>query len=372
MPSSNKDRVLSLDVLRGFDLFMLVGLQPVLWQILSKKDLSLFGTPLLSLIDHAAWEGFTPWDLVMPLFMFMSGVTIPFSLPKYINKGTYTLWSRILKRVLILYLLGMVVQGNLLALDINRIYFYSNTLQAIAIGYLLTIPIALYLKPRYQIIAIITLLTIYAVPMHLFGDWSRDGNFAAIVDNYILGRFRDGTTLTADGVWLHADWYDYTWIWSSITFCCTVTMGNLAGHMIKNGNSQKEKTALRMLLVGITLIAFSEILGIYHPIIKRIWSSSMTLYSGGWCFILLALFYWWIDVKGHKGGVEWLLCYGCNAISAYMIGEVINFRCIVHSIFHGIEQYIGDWYPIFLTAGNYIILYIILALLYKHRIFLKV
>ena len=65
MPSSNKDRVLSLDVLRGFDLFMLVGLQPVLWQILTKKDLSLFGTPLLSLIDHAAWEGFTPWDLVM-------------------------------------------------------------------------------------------------------------------------------------------------------------------------------------------------------------------------------------------------------------------------------------------------------------------
>ena len=98
----------------------------------------------------------------------------------------------------------------------------------------------------------------------------------------------------------------------------------------------------------------------------------MTLFSGGWCFLLLGAFYWWIDVKGHKRGTKWLLYYGCNAIAAYLIGEIINFRCIAHSLLRGTEQFLGDWYQVLLTACNSLILFLILALLYRNKIFLKV
>lgn len=369
MATENK-RILSLDILRGVDLFMLVGLQPILWQIFSKSNSTFLNTTLLSQIDHVAWEGFSCWDLVMPLFLFMSGVTMPYSLPKYINAKP-SLWKRVIKRVIILFILGMVIQGNLLAFDSNRLYLYSNTLQAIAAGYLLTVPITLYLKPKWQIATIALLLIIYTIPFILTGDWSQHGNFAALVDNTILGRFRDGTTLV-DGIWVHADWYDYTWIWSSITFCCTVAMGSIAGQIIKNGNSNRERTALKILVIGVMLIAAGEVWGMWHPIIKRIWSASMTLYSSGWCFLLLAIFYWWIDVKGHRKGLTWLQYYGCNAITAYTLGSIVNFRSIVESLLHGCEQFLGEWYPLLLTIGNNLILFFILAILYKHKIFIKV
>ena len=173
---SNDKRLLSLDVLRGLDLLMLVGVQPILWQAISKMENSGTCALIKSQLDHVQWEGFSAWDLVMPLFLFMSGVTMPFSLPKYLSQNSQSaLWRRVIKRVLILCFLGMLVQGNLLALDPNHIYIYSNTLQAIAIGYLLTVPIMLYLKPHTQVLAIAILLIVYTVPMLLFGDWSHPG-----------------------------------------------------------------------------------------------------------------------------------------------------------------------------------------------------
>lgn len=369
----NDKRLLSLDVLRGFDLFMLVGLQPILWQAIDRMHESATVSMIKAQIDHVQWEGFSAWDLVMPLFLFMSGVTMPFSLPKYLSQNSNAvLWKRVIKRVIILFALGMLVQGNILALDPNRIYIYSNTLQAIAIGYLLTVPITLYLKPRTQIIAIAALLVIYTVPMLMFGDWSSQENFACLVDKYILGRWRDGSYLAEDGSWQFAKWYNYTWIWSSITFCCTVAMGSLAGSIIRKGNNNRERTALILIGTGLLLIAAGWIWGLWHPIIKRIWSGSMTLFSGGWCYLLLGIFYWWIDVKGHKRGVEWLQYYGCNAIAAYLIGEIINFRCIAHSLLRGTEQFLGDWYQVLLTACNSLILFGILALLYKNKKFFKV
>lgn len=370
---TKEKRLLSLDILRGLDLFMLVGLQPVLWQLLPKMESRFFNTTLLSQIDHVKWEGFSAWDLVMPLFLFMSGVTMPFSLPKYLKQNNNAkVWKRILKRFFILFILGMVVQGNLLGLNPDRIYIYSNTLQAIATGYLLTAPMVLYLKPSKQVLFIILLLLAYTIPMTLFGDWTPDGNFACKVDKLLLGRFRDGSFIASDGTWQFASWYDYTWVWSSLTFCCTVSLGSIAGNIIIAGNENRKRTAIKLLLIGLQLIAAGSIWGLWQPIIKRIWSGSMTLYSAGWCYLLLSLFYWWIDVKNHHTGTRWLLYYGCNAITAYIIGEIINFRCIADSLLHGTAQYLGDMYSVLLTAGNSIIIFAILAVLYKQKIFLKV
>lgn len=366
-------RLLSLDVLRGLDLFLLVALQPVLRAVLLQLDCEALNGTLLYQLDHAEWEGLRIWDMVMPLFLFMSGVTMPYSLPKYrTQNGNLKLWTRVVKRFAFLFMLGMVLQGNLLALDLNRVYLYSNTLQAIAVGYLLTVPIVLYLKPRYQIMAIAALLVIYSIPMHLYGDWSAQGNWAAVVDKTILGRFRDGSMLAADGSVQFAGWYDYTWLWSSITFCCTVAFGSLAGHMTKNGNNDRKATTCNLFIAGVVLVILGIVCGIAQPIVKRIWSASFTLYSAGWCYLLLALSYWWIDVKGHTKGWDWLLYFGCNAITAYLIGELVNFRGIAASLLYGTEQYLHEWYPVLLTACNSMILFIILRFMYRNRIIFKV
>lgn len=370
---NDNKRLFSLDVLRGLDLFLLVALQPVLRAALVELDCTAFNTTILYQLNHAEWEGMRVWDIVMPLFLFMSGVTMPYSLPKYkTQNGNLKVWTRVVKRFLLLFILGIIVQGNILSLDVDRIYLYSNTLQAIAVGYLLTVPMVLYLNTKQQIIAIVALLTIYSIPMHLYGDWSAQGNFASMVDKELLGRFRDGSMVTASGTVQFAAWYDYTWIWSSLTFACTVALGSLAGVMTKNGNANRQATAQRLLFAGIILLVAGMLSGVWQPIIKRIWTASFTLYSTGLCYLLLALSYWWIDVKGHSKRWTWLLYYGCNAITAYLIGEVVNFRSVAESLLHGTAQYLGGWYPVLLTLCNSIIVFLILKIMYHNKLFLKV
>jgi predicted acyltransferase len=240
------------------------------------------------------------------------------------------------------------------------------------VGYLLTVPLVLYLKPWQQLATIFALLVIYSIPMHLCGDWSAQGNFAAVVDKAVLGRFRDGSVLAADGSVQFAAWYDYTWLWSSLTFCCTVALGSLAGYVTKNGNNDRKAVACKLALVGAVLLVAGLLCGFIQPIIKRIWTASFTIYSAGWCYMLLALFYWWIDVKGHTKGWGWLLCFGCNAITAYLIGEMVNFRGIADSLLYGTEQYIGTWYPVLLTLCNSVIVFFILKVMYRAKLFLKV
>ena len=376
-------RLLSLDVLRGLDLFLLVALQPVLRAVLQELDVEVLNGTLLYQLDHAEWEGLRMWDLVMPLFLFMSGVTMPYSLPKYMTQnGNLKVWTRVMKRFALLFLLGMVVQGNILALNPNRVYLYSNTLQAIAVGYLLTVPMVLYMKPWQQVVTMMLLLIVYSLPMHLCGDWSAQGNFATVLDKAFLGRFRDGSAVAADGSVMFATWYDYTWIWSSITFCCTVALGSLAGYMTKNGNNNRVVTARNLLLVGVVLLVVGLLSGIWQPIVKRVWSASFTLYSAGWCYLLLALFYWWIDVKGHtKGWIDvkghtkgwnWLLYFGCNAITTYLIGEMVNFRGVAESLLYGTAQYLDGWYPVLLTFCNAVMLFLILKIMYRAKLFLRV
>ena len=108
------------------------------------------------------------------------------------------------------------------------------------------------------------------------------------------------------------------------------------------------------------------------PVIKKIWTSSMVLVSSGYCFLLMGLFYYWIDYKGHRKNLTWLKVYGMNSIMAYMLANVISFRCIGTSLFHGLEQYTGNYYPALIAASNALIIYVILWLLYKRNIFLKV
>ena len=296
------------------------------------------------------------WDLVMPLFMFMAGVSMPFALRKDV-KGT-GIWRRILKRVILLFLLGMVVQGGLLTFSWEHFTFYTNTLQAIGFGYGIAAICLLTLSVRMQVLATIALLVIYAVPMMLTGDYSQEGNFANLVDAAVLGDFRGDPS--------------YTWVWSTLTFGATTMLGALSGQIIRYKELTKQQITLVLVGLGILLLALGYLWGNFLPVNKRLWTSSMTLVTGGYCYLLLALFYYVIDVLEWSRGLEWLKWYGMNAIAAYMIGECINFRSVVHSVSYGLQPFLGDYYNLFLTFGNCLVLLLILRWMYRNKIFWKV
>ena len=374
-----KERLMSLDVLRGLDLFFLVGLECVMHPLASAIDTEGFHDFMWN-FSHVEWEGFSPWDLVMPLFLFMSGVSIPFAMSNY-RKGADKsgLCQRLLKRVALLWIFGMICQGNLRGLDPDRIYLYSNTLQTIAVGYLFTVIFYLFTSWRTQAgIAVLLLLGYWGAMKWVTGDgfgggnYTPDLNLAEWIDRTVLGRFRDGASVE-DGVVQFAPWYRYTWILSSLNFIVTVMTGCFAGQILRNVSFKPNQKALLLAVAGAVLVAAGWLWNIEFPVIKKLWTSSMVLVSSGYCFLLMAVSYYIVDVKGLRRGTEWLRVYGMNSIMAYMLAQCINFRSVAHSLFYGVEQYIGPaWYQVLMAASCSIIIYIILWRMYKLRIFLRV
>lgn len=380
-------RLESLDVLRGADLFFLVALGPIVGSIASATDWEWLDNSMW-IFRHVDWQGFAPWDIIMPLFMFMAGATIPFALSKYRKQATQNiadnqsvgkskaLW-RIARRVVVLWIFGMMCQGNLLALNPDRIFLYTNTLQAIAVGYAVAALMFLFTKLRTQIIAAILLLLAYWGAMELIsiegfggGDYSPQHNLAEWIDCELLGRFRDHARVE-NGEVIFSPYYHYTWTLSSLTFAVTGLCGMFAGCVAKSSMSDVKK--LKWYFgAGVAMVLVAKIWGIWLPIIKTIWTSSMTLYAAGISFILLGICYYLIDYKGYNKHLEWLKVYGMNSIAAYMLSQIINFRQVGHSLLYGLEQYLEGYYSILLTLWQVGIIYFILWLMYKNKIFLKV
>lgn len=328
--------------------------------------------------SHVPWVGFSPWDLIMPLLLFMSGASMPFALSRFKgNPDKKALFRRLGKRIALLWIFGMMCQGNLLGLDPDHIYLYSNTLQAIAAGYLITAVLFLYTSRRTQVFAAAGLLLVYWAAMQFItvggyggGNYTPEGNLAEWIDRAVLGRFRDGAQVV-DGEVVFEKGYYYTWILSSLNFGVTVLTGLFAGYIAKDKTNDIYK--LKWYFgAGAAMVAAGWFWGLQMPVIKTIWTSSMVLVSSGYCFLLMGLFYYWIDYKGHRGNITWLKVYGMNSIVAYMLANVVNFRCIGESLLHGLQQYIGNYYSFLISLSNILVIYVILWLLYKRNIFLKV
>ena len=373
-----KQRLESLDVLRGADLFFLLAVGPIV-----RRFIKLVDQPWLNecywLFDHVAWEGFSPWDIIMPLFVFMTGITIPFALGRIREEKRYgtALW-RIVRRVVILWLFGMICQGGLLDKDPNTIYLYSNTLQAIAVAYAASALLFLFTKLRTQIIVAAVLLLGYWAAMEFVsvdgfggGDYTPEKNLAEWVDNTVLGRFRDGAKVV-DGAVVFDAKYHHTWILSSLNFVVTGMLGLFAGVIAKSQMAERRKLWWFAGL-GVAMVAAGLVWSIWHPIIKCIWSSSMTLFSGGICFLLLWLCYYLIDYKGYRRGLTLFKVYGMNSIAAYMMPKFVKTRAILSGLLAFLPFVMGEeWAGFAIRVADAVVIYLLLYYMYKRKIFLKV
>ena len=356
---------MSIDALRGFDMLLIIFAGQFFRSLNQGADIP-FTQSLANQFTHPEWFGFHFWDLVMPLFLFVVGAVIPFSLGKRMEKDPDKprLYRHLIRRFLILFLLGWIVQGRLLNLDINEFRIFCNTLQAIAVGYLASCIAFLQLSKKGRYILFAGCLIVYAillavpsVPGAGRSVLLPDQNFAIYVDRLIMGRFEDGT--------------QYTWILSGFGFTATVLSGLFAGELIKS-DMQRGKVALYLLIYGVAGVAIGLVWGIWHPIVKKLWSSSFVLFSSGLCYLLLALFYWVIDIKGYRKWAFFLKVIGMNAIFADVVNNTINMPDISHNLLYGLEQYVGDYYPMVTATGGCISLYLVLWYFYRTRTFIKV
>jgi predicted acyltransferase len=358
--TTESGRLASIDVLRGFDMFFLVGAGEVLRDFLNgfKSDAL---TPVLEQLDHH-WGGFTAWDIIMPLFLFTAGISMPFSFSKFKEKGhTITqLWGKIFKRFCLLFVLGWIAQGNLLAFDVNKFHIYCNTLHSIAVGYLITAIIVLTNKRlNVQLIIGCVILIAYWACLMLGGDFSKDGNLAIRIDRAVFGRFDDGT--------------HYTWLLSSLGFTVTVLSGYFAGMILKRPSEAVRKLKT-LCIAGLSMLIGGLLWSYNIPLIKHIWSPSMVLFSSGICFLLLALSFLLTDILQLKGAwVAGLRIFGMNSITAYMLHQIFhNFKDDAEQLLFGFRQFTGDFYPALIALGGFALLFAILAFMYKYKIFLKV
>ncbi len=370
-----KERLESLDVLRGLDLFILVGFQSVFMYLArATGENSWLKTVFDTLFTHVEWEGFHLWDQVMPLFLFMAGTSIPYAMAKYKRKEERTsgkLVYRVLKRVVLLWIFGAIVQGNLLDLNPDSLYLYTDTLQSIAMGYLFSVILFLSMPIKGLLVTFFILPFIYTTGMLLTGGYTPGDNLAEQIDRFVLGRFLYGATVSAFGEILFADWYHISWIYSTLNFLATVLSGVLTGCLLKSSYPSPKKIRLLLLAVLVCfLISFA--LSWIEPIIKRLWTSSMMFLSTGISVSLMLLSYYWIDVKKRGKGWKWLKIYGMNSILAYMLFHTLNTISLREFWLHGFEHLIGNYYPVLLELAHVSIIFVVLFYCYRKGIFLKV
>jgi predicted acyltransferase len=280
-----------------------------------------------------------------------------------------TLYWKIIRRTVILFVLGMIVQGHLLEFNLSRLHLYCNTLQAIAAGYLVAGFVMLNAGIIVQLLITGLLLVAYwallrFVPFegHPAGTLEPTANLAYAVDKFVLGRFIDGTQPP------------YTWVLSSITFAATVMLGVMSGHILRAASRPWQKL-IALIAAGLACLAagwaWAEWGG--FPWIKHIWTSSMALWAAGWSFLLLALFYLLIDIIGWRWWAYPFVVIGMNAITIYVAYRFIPFYGISESLVGGAASHAGKAAAdLIVQFGAVLLAWLLLYHLYRQKIFLRI
>ena len=249
-------------------------------------------------------------------------------------------------------------------LDIEKFQIFSNTLQAIAVGYLFSSIAYIHLSKKVRYILFALALILYSVLLEVVNipgignsELLPNKNIALYIDHYVFGRFDDG--------------YQYTWLLTGLGFIATTLSGVFAGELLRS-NLPRKKIATYLLVIGISGIVIALLLNNWHPIVKKLWTSSFVLLTSGISFILLALFYWIIDVKGYKKWAFPLRVIGVNAITAYVASHVLDFPGIAKQLLFGFEQFTGAYYNAFVTLGGLGILYLLLWYMNKNKTYIKI
>jgi predicted acyltransferase len=365
---STPQRLYSLDALRGFDMFWIMGAEEI-FHTLAKTTGSGFWSVLSNQFTHPDWNGFHFYDLIFPLFLFIAGVATPYSVGRELEKGKsrQQLLLRVIRRGLILVLLGIIYNNGLRIRPLNEIRFPS-VLGRIGLAYMFANIIYLYTKQRGQMIWFAFLLIGYwlllkftSAPGYPRGDLTMQGNFASYIDTKLIpGK-------------LYLGIHDPEGLMSTIPAIGTGLLGILAGTLLKNSPLPGSAKAIRLTLFGIGSLVLAWIWNLDFPVNKNLWTSSFVLNVGGISLILLALFYYVIDVLGYRKWAFFFTVIGMNSILIYMSGRFINWEYATRGFFQWVGQLVGDPYNIVVMVFCFLaVKWAFLYFMYKKKVFLRV
>ena len=305
----NKERLYSLDLLRGLDMILLT----VVGALFRKANAAWhFASPAVMGQFRHGWECFTLWDIIMPLFIFMCGAAIPFALDRRLQEGKGVFWKHVLGRVALLWFLGMLVQGNLADLDPLTFDPFSNTLQSIAIGYLATAAVMCVPSRTFSVVITVVLALAYTLCLAVGGDYSEFGNFAFKVDHWVRGMI-----LPANHERLVHPYF-YTWYLTSLMFAVMTLCGYHATRLLQTSWTKGRK-ALALFVYAAALFALGFGVSPWIHVIKPIYTLSFTAQAMGWSVLSLAVLYVLSDILMLRRGTGLIIIFGQVALCAYFV-----------------------------------------------------
>ena len=399
-PAPDSQRLTSLDALRGFDMFWILGADALVYALRRMNEnpvTNFFYTQL----GHAEWAGFHFYDLIFPMFVFIMGVSTVFSLTKIIEReGRAAAVKRVLKRGVLLFIIALIYSGGFtnpwpdmrLMGVLNRIalcytfggllFIFCNTRVMIAAAFALLLGywamLALVPFPDVRPVpggdAVITKGTGYTNVMQL--------NMASTT--MIHGSYIQGVNLTdyLDQKYLPARKYDGTYdpegLLSTLPAFVTGLLGIFAGLFLRNSSVSGEQKAVYLMGAGIVCAVLGWLWGMEMPVIKKIWTSSYVLVAGGYSAVLLGIFYWIIDVQKMTVWCQPFVWIGMNPITLYLMSnflggyEKVAWRLVGGPVKDFFDTHVAQGSGNLVIAAVGVALFVALArFMYQRKIFLR-
>jgi predicted acyltransferase len=413
---------MSLDALRGFDMFWIIGADALVRGLRSMSDTGFTGA-LATQLEHVDWEGFRFYDLIFPLFIFMVGASLVFSLNRTIaESGRAEAIKRIFRRSILLFAIGIFYSGGLTSAgpDIRLM----GVLNRIALAYFFAGLLFCFFKPRalagicaglllgyWALLALTPIRDIQLEKGHLAalaeqaGDAKaaallrEPGNPSAVKDSPAWGaaekmfygttgrvtdRFAKGFNLANhfDFQYLPARKYDLFWdpegILSTMTAVVTCLLGAFAGLLLRNPSMSDVRKVAVLLSFGVAGVALGWLWNLQFPVIKKIWTSSYVLVAGGYSAILLGLFYLIVDVWKRQSWCRPFVWIGMNSITIYLTKNIIgDFRTVARRLAGGdlkvffddhVAKGFGD---LMISIVGLLLAFWFVHFLYQRKIFLR-
>ena len=400
VPTAESQRLVSLDALRGFDMFWILGADSFVYALyrMSDNPVTAFFRKQLS---HAEWGGFHFYDLIFPLFVFIMGVSTVFSLTKIIEReGRAAAVKRVLKRGVLLFIIALIYSGGFanpwpdmrLMGVLNRIaicYTFGGLLFIFCnLRVMIAVTVTLLLG-YWALLALVPFPDVRPIPggdavISLKTGFTNVGNLNMASTNLIRGSYIQGVNLTdyVDQKYLPGRKWDGTYdpegILSTLPAIATGLLGIFAGIFLRNKSVPDTQKVIYLIGAGAASAALGWLWGLEFPVVKKIWSSSYVLVAGGYSAMLLGLFYWIVDVKKKTFWCQPFIWIGMNPITLYLTANFIGgFEKLAQRLAGGslenfLNTHVAQGFGGLVAAAVGVALFIWMArFLYQRKIFLR-
>lgn len=366
--AKKSNRLLSVDALRGFDMLLISGGGTFLFLMEGKTNWPWIDT-IAQQLEHPEWIGFTFYDFIFPLFLFISGVSIAFSLNRDIGNSVpkTTMYRKAFWRMVILIILGMIDKNVPFPFFDPPSIRIGSVLGRIGIaGFIATV---FYLNFSWKallvwiggiLLAYYALIFLVPVPGYGAGNLTFEGNLVGWIDrNFLPGRLLQKT-------------YDELGLMTQFPALCLTVFGTLAGDVLRSDKKEYRKIQI-LSFAGVVCIAIALLWSLHFPIGKRLWTSSFVLLTAGMAFLFMTLFYWIIDVLKYQKWAFFFQVIGLNSLTVYMAYRFIDFGETSKRLFSGLYAPAPEpWQEVFEALGALALVWLLLYFLYRNKIFVKI